>query len=73
MMEQIRKIGDLLHPWPDDRFCAGPPICISYHFVLIHRSVDHSTWTRCVEFTHEYSGHTCVIHMHDKRVVLNCG
>ena len=35
-------------------------ICISYQFVIIHKGVDHCTWTSHVQFTHEYSQATQV-------------
>ena len=37
----------------DGRFCASPPIYISYHVVIMHTGVGHRKWTRCVQFTHE--------------------
>ena len=38
MVKQVQKIGD-----SNDWFCAGPPICISYQFVIIHTDVDRRT------------------------------
>ena len=55
MMEEIWKNQwILLHS--DDRFYTGLSIWISYKFVILHKGVDHCTWTR-------WSGHTRV-HMH---------
>ena len=39
----------------DGWFCAGPPICTSYHFVIIHIGVDHSMGTRSIQFIHVYN------------------
>ena len=79
---KYKTIGNILHS--DGRFCTVPPICISYYFVIIHIGMDHRTWTRHVQFTHEYnqvtfvcthvhtcpeSAHTC--DTHDMCVTLN--
>ena len=42
----------------DGRLCTGSLIYISHHFVIIDTSVDHHTWTKCIQFTRIQSGHT---------------